>query len=85
VIERIASSEVEIGFSIECFNKRGAFMKALHEGGQQERELSAKYERWATNTAHYPRTSTMLSKIASSWLNDAAREDIRAELDKMKR
>jgi hypothetical protein len=33
VIEDIASSDLESGFSIECHNKRGVYSKSLNEGG----------------------------------------------------
>ena len=85
VIEKTAAPELEKGFSIECFNKRGAYSKAIYEGGAQERNLAQDYARWAAATARFPRTSAMLSRIAESWESSAKSEDTRAELDKMKR
>ena len=85
VIEEFGASEIETGICIECYNKRGVVTKAIHEGGAQERILASDYERWATETISFPRTSAMLLKIAESWTNRAKQADIRAELGKMKR
>ena len=85
VIEKIGASELENGFSIECFNKRGVVTKAIHEGGGQERSLALTYERWAAATSRFPRTSAMLTRISEYWESNAKGEDTRAELDKMKR
>lgn len=41
VIEEIASDEVERGIQISRFNMRGAFSKAMYEGGGQERGFAA--------------------------------------------
>lgn len=85
VLERIDSTEIERGIEIECFNKRGVYGKAMHEGGTQERSLAAKYRSWATQTVHFPRTSAMLLRISESWERHADDEDKRAEIGKMKR
>jgi hypothetical protein len=84
VIESVAAEHIERGFEIECFNKRGVYSKAFGEGGGQERTLAAKYQAWADLAGQFPRTSAMLSSIAQSWLNSAAREDTRAEQWKLK-
>lgn len=85
VIEKFAAEQIENGFSIECFNKRGVFSKTIHEGGEQERMLASTYEHWAAEILNFPRTSAILSSIAESWAHKAKQEDIRAELSKMKR
>lgn len=84
VIEDTASSDLERGFSVECFNKRGVYSKALNEGGDQERSLAEQYQRWADNTHLYPRTSATLAGIADNWRQRAAEEDTQAEQGKMK-
>lgn len=33
VLENLASEQIETGFEVECFNKRGAYMKSFGEGG----------------------------------------------------
>lgn len=83
-IETFGADEIERGFEIECFNKRGAYSKAIHEGGAQERKLATTYERWAADVSHFTRTSNMLSRIAESWAAQAKQEDLRAEVQKLK-
>ena len=85
VIEATASEQVEHGFSIECFNKRGVFGRGINEGGKQEHEISGRYEAWANATLKYPRTSAMLMDISEDWTRIALREDVEAEKEKMKR
>ncbi|MCY1258447.1 hypothetical protein D9M68_47060 [compost metagenome] len=85
VIERVASEQIERGVEAECFNKRGVYSKAMDEGGAQERALSEKYQHWAVEASHFPRTSAMLGRIADSWLVFAEQEDLRAEVNKLKR
>ncbi|MFM5179809.1 hypothetical protein ACEUAY_09415 [Aeromonas veronii] len=84
VLERIASKSIERGIEIERFNMRGVYTKAIGEGGQQERELASTYRQWAKK-AKSLRTAIMLERIASEWDENAKREDISAEKDKLKR
>lgn len=84
VIDAFASEDIERGFANECFFKRGSYTKAINEGGQQERELAARYREWANATFNYPRTSAILMSISDEWTRQAEREDIDAEQRKMK-
>jgi hypothetical protein len=84
-IEAAASEQIERGFAIECFNKRGVYSKDLNEGGDQERKLAICYKAWADATVKYPRTSAMLIAISEDWAQHAEREDVEAEKSKMKR
>lgn len=84
VIEATASEQVERGFSIECFNKRGVYRKDIHEGGGQELELANRYRGWAVATMKYPRTSAMLMVISEDWIRRAERADVKAEQSKLK-
>ena len=84
VVENVASEQVERGFALECFNKRGVYGKGVNEGGAQEREYAERYQHWAAETMAYPRTSAMLTAISEDWFRDAEREDVRAEQGKMK-
>lgn len=83
-IDAVASDQVEQGFAIECFNKRGVYSKDLNEGGGQERSFSERYRGWANATLKYPRTSAMLMAIAEDWARQAERADVKAEQSKMK-
>lgn len=85
VIENFASEQIETGFEVECFNKRGAYMKSMGEGGAQERALAEEYSYWAAQAVEFGRTSAMLERISESWNRMAEREDLRAEIDKLKR
>jgi hypothetical protein len=80
IIDEIESEEVEEGFMIGVYNKRGAFTKSLFEGGKQERELAEKYKKYAENwLSKYPRTSAILKKISDEYENEAKREDEKAK------
>jgi hypothetical protein len=85
VIEASASDQIERGFAIECFNKRGVYSKGINEGGDQEREFAKRYKAWADATLKYPRTSAMLTAISEDWARNAEREDVEAEKSKLKR
>jgi hypothetical protein len=75
---------MESGFEIECFNKRGVHSRGLNEGGDQERELAARYQAWSDALPHFPRVSAMLLSVADGWRAHAEREDVKAEQGKMK-
>jgi len=84
VIEAAASDQVEQGFAIECFNKRGVYHKGINEGGGQERAFAERYRCWADATLKYPRTSAMLMAISEDWTRSAERADVLAEQGKLK-
>jgi hypothetical protein len=80
LIERIASSDLDDGFRVEIFNKRGATSRGLFDGGEQERVLAQRYNDWATRIAdEWPRTASVLSDLARGYEHDARREDDEAE------
>ena len=85
VIENFESEQIETGFEMECFNKRGAYIKSIGEGGGQERALAEEYSNWAAQAADFCRASAMLGRISESWNRMAGEEDLRAEVDKLKR
>jgi len=83
LIEEMASEEVESGFAIQIFNSRGGVTRALGEGGDQERGLAQRFERLASQTiSRWPRTGSVLSRVALEYEGDARREDQRAEVDR---
>ena len=82
-MERIASPQIGQGFNIGVLNGRGVTTRAIGEGGAQERELAAKYRRWAEQRAFdYPFVSSILERIASDYDRQAAREDDEAKVEK---
>ena len=63
-------------------NGRGATWRAIDEGGAQERELAAKYRRWAEQRAFdYPYVSSILERIASDYDRQAIWEDDEAKVE----
>ena len=76
VLEAIASKDVARGFAIGVSNARGVHVRGLDEGGQQERELSAKYRSLAERVAFdYPHVASILGHIAESYDREATWED----------
>ncbi|MEG3082047.1 hypothetical protein U1707_00190 [Sphingomonas sp. PB2P12] len=83
-IERLRSDDVEHSIMIERYNMRGVVSKPMFEGGLQERDLAAKYRRWAAAHVTSPRTKAMLTAIAEGWDRDAKRADEAAERDRVR-
>lgn len=82
VLDRCASPDLDRGLAVGVHNRRGAYTKALGEGGKRERDIAATYRRHADRLADYwPRTSRVLRLISESFLSDARREDIRADVE----
>lgn len=80
VIEFTRSKGLETGFCLGVFNLRGITTRMPEDGGAQERELAARYRKWARAIAlEWPRTGTLLERIARSYDEDAKREDQQAE------
>lgn len=81
VIEELGSEEMERGIEIGVYNSRGVVMRALTEGGLQERQLVERYQGFANQVSgRWPRTAAMLRRIARRYTSDARRQDINAEL-----
>lgn len=75
-IETASSEQVETGFQIECFNKRGVVSRSLDEGGKLEYALADQYTGWAKRMAiTAPRTAVILRKLAEGYRLDGLRED----------
>ncbi|WP_445672833.1 hypothetical protein [Pseudomonas inefficax] len=79
VIEKLASTQLERGISIERINMRGVYSKAIGEGGDQERELAHQVREWAKASSESVRTRAMLEEIATSWDKYAELADTHAE------
>lgn len=83
-IERIGSDDLQRGIYTERRNMRGVTTRGIYDGGNQERELSAKYEVWQAKASLWPRTSALLGALAESWKRDAEDHDVDAEQRKLK-
>lgn len=80
-MEGIASSEIATGFQIGVYNSRGVHWRG--EGGEQERELAAKYRAWAEHLQFdYPYVGGVIEGIAASYEREARREDSEAKVRK---
>ena len=73
-LETVLNEHVQLGFEIGRHNSRGAHVR--QEGGGQERELAAQYERWAKACDYaYPKVATALRQIASAYESEARWHD----------
>lgn len=82
LLEAIGSRELENGLVIGRLNSRGVTWRGVYDGGDQERTLAAVYRDGSDRTkARWPRTSRALRAIAESYIRDATREDLGAEVD----
>ena len=80
-MEGIAAQEVGRGFYIGVHNSRGAHWRM--EGGEQERELVAKYRAWAERLQFdYPYVGGVLEDIAVSYEREAEWHDSEAKVTK---
>ena len=79
-METVGSSEVGRGFAMGVLNSRGAQWR--DKGGRQERELAAKYRRWADELKfEFPFVGSVLENIAADYGREAAWQDDRAEIE----
>jgi addiction module HigA family antidote len=80
-MEAIASLEIARGFEIGVYNSRGVYSPG--EGGEQERELAAKYRAWAERLQFdYPYVGGVLEGIAASYQREAWWHDSEAKITK---
>ncbi|UWQ78705.1 hypothetical protein K3725_15530 [Leisingera sp. S132] len=83
-IERIGSEVLERGIRTERYNMRGVTMRGIYDGGEQERELAARYREWQSIAGLWPRTSAVLGAIAENWEKEAKSHDIDAAQRKLR-
>lgn len=84
VLQELDAPDILRGVQTERFNMRGVYSKAMQEGGEQERELAAKYRLWSNKGTAWPKVSSMLVRIAEQWDDSARDADMRAEKQKMR-
>lgn len=79
VLEREQDARLEGELAIGRFNHRGVTMRSPYSGGQQERDLAARYQGWADRVRDtWPRAGAVLDRLARDYLTDAQREDAAA-------
>jgi len=80
IIDEVGSNELDNGFSVGIYNKRGMVTKSPFEGGKQERELAEQFRKYADKwVVRFPRTAAILRKVVERYENEARREDKEAE------
>lgn len=80
VIEDMRNAHLETGVILGIHNSQGVTVRGMQDGGDQERNVADKYNKWAEATKlEYPRTSAMLREIARSYENTARTFDDQAE------
>jgi len=85
IIESLRSHDLEVGIYMGVFNNRGFTSRSFGEGGNQERNLEARYREWAERTAiSWPMTSRMLNMIANSYASHAKDYDLSSAKDELR-
>lgn len=80
VIEHTASAELEAGFAVGTFNRRGPTTRMPGDGGALERVLVQRYRQHAKIAGlRWPRVRRLLERVAENYERQAAREDQSAE------
>ena len=80
LLEELQSEKVEQGFETQIFNNRGVTSRSPEAGGDLEHELAAKYRRGAEQLSdRWPRSAAILRSLASTYEQDARRQDDEAE------
>ena len=80
VMERIASSEMGLGFEVGVFNARGIHIRDV--GGTQERELAENYQDRSKRLSFtFPFVSRVVEGLADSYEDQAAWFDDKSEIE----
>lgn len=75
-VQAIASSDLLSGLRTGLINKRGITSRGIYDGGQQERELAARYRAWAdAQRARWPAVATALDEVADFYEREAEAHD----------
>ena len=83
IIENIGSEQIAIGMLVGVRNARGTTIRGIGDGGDQERDLTAKYRDWSKKLSfEYPYVAKLLEKIAYQYDHDAQFWDTREEIEK---
>ena len=83
VLDANPSEDIANGFEIGVYNARGAHMRPVDGGGQQERELAAKYRARGERLAFdFPHAAKILERIALGYEREAERHDFDAQIRK---
>lgn len=76
IIEQCASPDIERGIEVGRFNQGGATVRASSAGGEQERKIAEDYASQAEKIKfEFPRTASMLLRLADTYRHQATFED----------
>lgn len=79
VLEQVANEHIELGLRTALYNSRGVHFRG--EGGSEERQIAAKYGRWADAIEYtHPRVAAILRNMERSYIRDAEWEDNDAKI-----
>ncbi|MBQ0905016.1 hypothetical protein [Micromonospora sp. U21] len=79
LIEKIRSKDLERGIATALYNRRGMTMRALTDGGIQERTLATHYRDLIDRAQDFPRLQGVLRQLADGYVDEAHDEDTQAE------
>ena len=79
LIERVNRDDLDRGLTIAVCNQRGGTTRAPTDGGDQERELAARYRAQGHRFSRWPRTAAIFDSLASTYEHEAGIHDRRAE------
>ena len=81
IIEAIGSPSIEAGIHVGVVNDRGFTTRGPYDGGEKERNIAARYKRWAQQASgEWPRTSRILRRLAEEYEREAGRHDAEAQV-----
>ena len=81
VLENIGTEDLRIGFVAGALERRGVWTRGMEEGGDQERDLAARYRAWAGSVrGKFPFVAKALREIGKHYDGQAADMDTRGEL-----
>ncbi len=83
LLENQEYDRIRSSFQTGVYNKRGITSRSPYDGGDQEREIAKRFDRYAEKCQiEYPLASETLSGIADSYRRDAVHHDRNAESSK---
>ena len=79
-IEELRSEELERGFAVGIYNRRGVTVRGMQDGGAPERNEAARYRDFARAAAiEWPRVAAVLERVAADYEIEARRHDEESE------
>lgn len=76
IVEELNKDNVDQAIRIRIFNSRGVSTRAYNEGGDQERAIVSKFEKYKEKTKIlYPRMTEIFNKLINEYRHDANRID----------